>query len=62
VIQSTPSAGCLVSKASVEENKRLIIKDVISKGATIIYRDILSGHNAKMAPIIVKGATKDIEF
>jgi hypothetical protein len=52
----------LVSKASVEKNKRLIIKDVISKGATIIYRDIPSGHNAKMAPIIVKGTTKDIEF
>jgi acyl-CoA reductase-like NAD-dependent aldehyde dehydrogenase len=62
MIQFTPSAGCLVSKSSVEKNKRLIIKDVISKGATIIYRDIRSGYNAKMAPIIVKGTTKDIEL
>jgi acyl-CoA reductase-like NAD-dependent aldehyde dehydrogenase len=54
-------AGCLVSRASVEKNKRLL-QDAVSKGATIVHGDPTSGLDTKMRPVIVKGTTKDMDL
>jgi acyl-CoA reductase-like NAD-dependent aldehyde dehydrogenase len=54
-------ANCLVSKVSVENNKRLL-EDAVSEGATIVHGDLTSGQDAKMRAVIVKGTTKETDL
>lgn len=51
----------LVSSAGVSRNQALL-KDAVSKGASVIYGDHTNGSEAKMAPVIVKGVTKDMDL
>jgi acyl-CoA reductase-like NAD-dependent aldehyde dehydrogenase len=53
--------GVLINKQSVEKTKR-ILRDAVSKGATIIYGDIESGVDAKMRPVVVKGTTREMDL
>ena len=54
-------AGCLINKAGVEKNRRLL-DDATSKGAEIIYGDPTNGQGARMRPVIVKGTTKGMDL
>jgi acyl-CoA reductase-like NAD-dependent aldehyde dehydrogenase len=53
--------GVLINKQSVEKNKRLL-RDAVSKGATIIHGDPENGVDAKMRPVVVKGTRKDMDL
>lgn len=53
--------GCLVSKAGVEKNHRLL-SDAVAKGGQIIYGDMANGMGAMMSPVVVKGVKKDMDL
>ena len=51
----------LINSAGVQKNQRLV-KDAVSKGATILHGDIEKGEGAKMMPVIIKGTSKDMDL
>lgn len=51
----------LVSSAGVTKNKALL-KDAVFKGASVVYGDHENGSEAKMAPVIVKGVTREMDL
>ncbi|KAH8803205.1 putative salicylaldehyde dehydrogenase [Xylogone sp. PMI_703] len=53
----------LINAAGVEKNKRLL-KDAVSKGASIIAGSVEATENrpTKMRPVIVKGTTKEMDL
>lgn len=53
--------GVLVSKAGVEKN-RLLLRDAVLKGATILHGDANNGLDCTMRPVIVKGTNKDMDL
>ncbi|TVY67462.1 Vanillin dehydrogenase, partial [Lachnellula suecica] len=51
----------LINKAGVERNQRLV-KDAISRGASILHGDIEDGSEASMTPVAVKGTAKGMDL
>lgn len=51
----------LINSAGVLKNQRLL-KDAVSKGATVLHGDHENGNDTKMKPVIVKGITKDMDL
>ena len=51
----------LINSAGVEKNQRLL-KDAVSKGATILHGDPEKGDGAKMMPVVVKGISKEMDL
>lgn len=51
----------LINAGGVSKNQSLL-KDAISKGASIIHGTPSDGDGAKMRPVIVKGVTKDMDL
>jgi len=54
-------APVLINSAGVTKNQRLL-KDAVSKGATIIHGDHENGDGAKMMPVVVRGTSKGMEM
>ncbi|KAF4624584.1 hypothetical protein G7Y89_g13587 [Cudoniella acicularis] len=51
----------LINAAGVSKNQALL-KDAVSKGATIIHGDATNGSGTKMHPVVVKGTTKEMDL
>jgi acyl-CoA reductase-like NAD-dependent aldehyde dehydrogenase len=55
------SVGFLINKQGVEKNKRLL-RDAISKGATVIHGNPENGVDCAMTPVVVKGTKKEMDL
>lgn len=51
----------LINSAGVSKNQKLV-RDAVSKGATILHGDPEKGYGAKMVPVVVKGTSKDMDL